>query len=214
MLRLCWKRGDNKDRWLATIDTAKAILINQHRLHDNAWVNYKFNSFGWLNTSADLYYLSEESGYAHLYIKPLNSQARVVTSGKFEVDSLTLTSDDQFMYFKGNKKHPGIYEIYRVTLADNTLQEITNLNGMTDYKLSPDEQSLLLTHSSLVRPPELYLQSVDNQSVSQLTQTTSQAFLDINWLAPDIVPIQSSHTEKPIYSRIYTPQEYASWSKV
>ena len=204
---------DNKDRWLATIDTAKATLINQHRLHDNAWVNYKFNSFGWLNTSADLYYLSEESGYAHLYLKPLNGQARVVTSGKFEVDSLTLTSDDQFMYFKGNKKHPGIYEIYRVTLADNTLQEITNLNGMTDYKLSPDEQSLLLTHSSLVRPPELYLQSVDNQSVSQLTQTTSQAFLDINWLAPDIVPIQSSHTEKPIYSRIYTPRNMQAGQK-
>ena len=204
---------DNKDRWLATIDTAKATLINQHRLHDNAWVNYKFNSFGWLNTSTDLYYLSEESGYAHLYLKPLNGQARAVTSGIFEVDSLTLTSDDQFMYFKSNKKHSGIYEIYRVALADNSLQEITNLNGMTDYQLSPDEHSLLLTHSSLVRPPELYLQSVDNQLVSQLTQTTSQAFLDINWLAPDIVPIKSSHTEHPIYSRVYTPRDMQAGQK-
>jgi len=204
---------DNKDRWLATIDTDNATLINQHRLHDNAWVNYKFNSFGWLNTSTDLYYLSEETGYAHLYLKPLNGLARAVTSGKFEVDSLTLTSDDQFMYFKGNKKHPGIYEIYRVALADNTLQEITNLNGMTDYQLSPDEQSLLLTHSSLVRPPELYWQSVAKQSVTQLTQTTSQAFLDINWLAPDIVPIKSSHTEQPIYSRVYTPRDILAGQK-
>jgi dipeptidyl aminopeptidase/acylaminoacyl peptidase len=204
---------DNKDRWLATIDTDNAILINQHRLHDNAWVNYKFNSFGWLNTSTDLYYLSEETGYSHLYLKPLNGQARAVTSGKFEVDSLTLTSDDQFMYFKGNKKHPGIYEIYRVALADNTLQEITHLNGMTDYQLSPDEQSLLLTHSSLVRPPELYWQSVAKQSAKQLTQTTSQAFLDINWLAPDIVPIKSSHTEHSIYSRVYTPRDMQAGQK-
>jgi dipeptidyl aminopeptidase/acylaminoacyl peptidase len=204
---------DNKDRWLATIDTDNAILINQHRLHDNAWVNYKFNSFGWLNTSTDLYYLSEETGYSHLYLKPLNGQARAVTSGKFEVDSLTLTSNDQFMYFKGNKKHPGIYEIYRVALADNTLQEITHLNGMTDYQLSPDEQSLLLTHSSLVRPPELYWQSVANQSVMQLTETTSQAFLDINWLAPDIVPIKSSHTQQPIYSRVYTPRDMQAGQK-
>ncbi|PKG99666.1 prolyl oligopeptidase family serine peptidase [Paraglaciecola sp. MB-3u-78] len=204
---------DNKDRWLATIDTDNAILINQHRLHDNAWVNYKFNSFGWLNTSTDLYYLSEETGYSHLYLKPLNGQARAVTSGKFEVDSLTLTSDDQFMYFKGNKKHPGIYEIYRVALADNTLQEITHLNGMTDYQLSPDEQSLLLTHSSLVRPPELYWQSVAKQSAMQLTQTSSQAFLDINWLAPDIVPIKSSHTEHPIYSRVYTPRDMQAGQK-
>lgn len=198
---------DNKDRWLATVDTANATLVNQHRLHDDAWVNYKFNSFGWLNTSTDLYYLSEETGYSQLYIKPLNGQARAVTSGNFEVDSLTLTSDDQFMYFKGNKKHPGIYEIYRVALAENTLQQITNLNGMTDYQLSPDEQTLLLTHSSLVRPPELYLQSVANQGAVQLTHTISQAFLDINWLAPDIVPIKSTHTEQPIYSRVYTPRD-------
>jgi dipeptidyl aminopeptidase/acylaminoacyl peptidase len=198
---------DNKDRWLATVDTANATLVNQHRLHDDAWVNYKFNSFGWLNTSTDLYYLSEETGYSQLYIKPLNGQVRAVTSGNFEVDSLTLTSDDQFMYFKGNKKHPGIYEIYRVALAENTLQQITNLNGMTDYQLSPDEQALLLTHSSLVRPPELYLQSVENQDAVQLTHTISQVFLDINWLAPDIVPIKSTHTEQPIYSRVYTPRD-------
>jgi len=204
---------DNKDRWLATVDTVNATLVNQHRLHDDAWVNYKFNSFGWLNTSTDLYYLSEETGYSQLYIKPLNGQARAVTSGNFEVDSLTLTSDDQFMYFKGNKKHPGIYEIYRVALADNTLQEITNFNGMTDYQLSPDEQSLLLTHSSLVRPPELYWQSVTNQDAVQLTHTISQAFLDINWLSPDIVPIKSTHTEQPIYSRVYTPRDMQSGQK-
>lgn len=198
---------DNKDRWLASVNTVDGTLVNQHRLQDDAWVNYKFNSFGWLNNSAELYYLSEETGYSHLYIKPLNGQAKAVTSGRFEVDSLTLTADDQFMYFKGNKKHPGIYEIYRVALNNNDLEEVTNLNGMTDYELSPDEQSLLLTHSGLVRPPELYLQSVVNRKATQLTQTTSQAFLDIDWLAPDIVPIRSSHTANPIYSRVYSPRD-------
>ena len=198
---------DNKDRWLASVNIDDAKLVNQHRLHDDAWINYKFNSFGWLNNSADLYYLSEETGYSHLYIKPLNGQARAVTFGTFEVDALTLSRDDQFMYFKGNKKHPGIYEVYRVALNNNTLEEITHLNGMTDYQLSPDEQSLLLTHSTLVRPPELYLQSVTNKSVIQLTQTTSQAFLDINWLAPDIVPIKSTHTQQPIFSRVYSPRD-------
>jgi dipeptidyl aminopeptidase/acylaminoacyl peptidase len=204
---------DNKDRWLATVNTHDATLVNQHRLHDDAWINYKFNSFGWLNNSDDLYYLSEETGYSHLYIKPLNGQARAVTSGNFEVDTLTLSSDDKFMYFKGNKKHPGIYEIYRVALANNILEAVTNLNGMTDYQLSPDEQSLLLTHSSLVRPPELFIQLITDQSAIQLTETTSQAFLDINWLAPDIVPIKSTHTQQPIYSRVYAPREMQAGQK-
>lgn len=204
---------DNKDRWLTTVDMVAGQLVNQHRLFDEAWVNYKFNSFGWLNNTTDLYYLSEESGYSHLYLKPLNGQAQALTSGQFEVDALTLTHDDQYFYFKANIKHPGIYEVHRVTLSDKKLEAITNLNGMTDYQLSPNEQNLLLTHSSLTRPPELFFQSIGDFSATQLTHTTNQAFLDIDWLAPDIVPIRSSHTEQPIYSRVYTPRNMQSTQK-
>jgi hypothetical protein len=41
------KAWDNKDRWLATVDLAKAAFVEQHRLHDKAWINYDFNNFGW-----------------------------------------------------------------------------------------------------------------------------------------------------------------------
>ncbi len=37
---------DNKDRWIATVDLENATLNTQHRLHDDAWVNYRFNAFG------------------------------------------------------------------------------------------------------------------------------------------------------------------------
>ncbi|MFT2091188.1 prolyl oligopeptidase family serine peptidase [Paraglaciecola sp. 2405UD69-4] len=197
---------DNKDRWLTSVDLATAKLKNQHRLHDDAWVNYDFNSFGWLHKSKALYYLSEESGYANLYLKPLNGEARALVSGQFEVNNLTLSQDDSFMYFKANKKHPGIYEIYRVAIQSLAVQELTNLNGMTDYQLSPDEQSLLLTHSTLTRPPELYVKNIGDENAKQITHTISQAFLDIDWIAPDIVPIPSSHTEQPIFSRVYAPK--------
>jgi dipeptidyl aminopeptidase/acylaminoacyl peptidase len=197
---------DNKDRWLTTVDVNDGKLVTQHRLHDDAWVNYQFNSFGWLNNSDSLYYLSEQSGYGHLYLKPYAAKAKALTQGKFEVDSLTLSADDKFIYFQANKKHPGIYEIYRVKLENGEIEPLTELNGMTDYVLSPDEQSLLLTHSKLTMPPELYLKDLNKQTLVQLTHTVSEAFLAINWLAPDIVPIKSSHTEQPIYSRVYMPK--------
>lgn len=194
---------DNKDRWLTTVDLAQAKLINQHRLHDDAWINYKLNSFGWLNHSTDLYYLSEESGYAHIYIKPINKKAKALTFGEYVVDELTLSADDESIYFKANIKHPGIYEIYKVSIQTGEIKQLTNLNGMTDYSLSPNEQSLLLTHSSLIKPPELFVQHLNGKAAKQITDTTSKAFLDINWVAPDIVPIQSSHISRPIFSRVY-----------
>ncbi|MEP0357119.1 prolyl oligopeptidase family serine peptidase [Paraglaciecola sp.] len=197
---------DNKDRWLTTVDVSEGKLESQHRLHDDAWINYKFNSFGWLQNSKALYYLSEESGYANLYLKPIAGAATALVSGAFEVDSLTLSQDDSFIYFKANIKHPGIYEIYRVGVQSGNIETLTDLNGMTDYQLSPNEQSLLLTHSKLTRPPELYVKAINDSAAKQITHTTSQAFLDIDWIAPDIVPIKSSYTDKPIFSRVYAPK--------
>ncbi|GAC33834.1 S9 family peptidase [Paraglaciecola polaris] len=199
---------DNKDRWLATVDLQQHTLVNQHRLHDDAWVNYQFNSFGWFNHSEQLYYLSEESGYAQLYKKPLSGKASALTSGQFEVDDLTLTQNDDYLYFKANQKHPGIYEIYRVNVSNGEIEALTDLNGMTDYALSPDESKLLLTHSSVTMPPELYLQdATPGAQVTRLTHTISAEFLAMPLVAPDIVPVKSSNTLQPIFSRVYMPTD-------
>ena len=113
------------------------------------------------------------------------------------------------MYFKANKKHPGIYEIYRVNVETGEHETLTELNGMTDYVLSPGEDALLLTHSKVTQPPELFLQTLTSgSSPVQLTNTVSEAFKALPWTAPQIVAIPSSHTDKPIYARVYLPEGY------
>ncbi|RDV27594.1 S9 family peptidase [Alteromonas aestuariivivens] len=200
---------DNKDRWIATVDFDRKTLVNQHRLHDDAWVNYYFNEFGWLNQSEKLYFLSEHSGYSHLYVQTPGQAPRAMTSGQYVVSDPTLTSDDRYAYFKANKKHPGIYEIYRVDLHSGQHEALTDLNGMTDYVLSPDEQNLLLTHSTVSRPPELYLQAAESgASAQQITDTVSDEFLALPWTAPQVVAIPSSYTAQPIYARVYLPEDY------
>jgi dipeptidyl aminopeptidase/acylaminoacyl peptidase len=205
---------DNKDRWLATVDLEDEKLVNQHRLHDDAWVNYHFNSFGWFQKQASLYFLSEQTGYSQLYVKPINGKVRALTKGAFEINDLTLSADDNYIYYKANQKHPGIYEIYRVNVADGRVDTLTDLNGKTDYVLSDDESQLLLTHSKLTQPPELYIKAVASQNAAkQLTFTTTDAFKQINWNAPEIVPVKSSHVDKPIYSRLYLPVNHDQGEK-
>lgn len=200
---------DNKDRWIVTVNFEEKRLETQHRLHDDAWINYNFNQFGWLNRSETLYYQSEESGYSHLYIKPLKGKAKALTAGRYEVDNITLTRDDKFFYFQANIKHPGIYEIYRVDITTAEQTALTDLNGMTDYQLSPDEQHLLLTHSKTTQLPELFLQKAQpNVAVTQLTDTASSEFKAIAWRAPQVVAVPSTHTQQPIYARVYLPDNY------
>ncbi|MDF2179999.1 prolyl oligopeptidase family serine peptidase [Aliiglaciecola sp. CAU 1673] len=208
------KAWDNKDRWIATVDFRKNSLVSQHRLHDDAWINYKFNSFGWLNNSETLYFLSEQSGYAHLYKKTLNTKEQALTFGRYEVDDLTLTRDDQYIYFRANIKHPGIYEVYRVSLTNGDIQAMTDMGGNNLYVLSPDEQKLLVNHSTVTMPPELYVQQADvGAKPVKYTDTVSDAFKAMPWSAPQIVPVPSSHSQQPIYAKLYLPEGYQEGEK-
>ena len=200
---------DNKDRWLATVDFENNKLVSQHRLHDDAWIAYAFNDFGWLNDSTTLYYLSEESGYSQLYKKPLNGKATALTQGQFEVSDLTLTDDNSAIYYKANIEHPGLYEIYRVNPQTGVSEQVTDLNGMTDYTLSPDQSKLLLRHSKITMPTELYVaEAKANTTATRLTNTVSDAFLAKKLTAPKIVAVPSSHTDQPIYAKVYYPADY------
>ena len=200
---------DNKDRWLATVDFKNNKLVSQHRLHDDAWIAYAFNDFGWLNNSNTLYYLSEESGYSQLYKKPLNGTATALTKGQFEVSNLTLTADNSAIYYKANVEHPGLYEIYRVNPQTAQSEQVTDLNGMTDYTLSPDETKLLLNHSKINMPNELYIADAKaNTQAKRLTYTVSDEFLAKKLTTPKIVAVPSSHTNQPIYAKVYYPADY------
>ncbi|MDT0604821.1 prolyl oligopeptidase family serine peptidase [Thalassotalea sp. W431] len=198
---------DNKDRWLASVNLLENKLVSQHRLHDDAWVNYAFNEFGWINNS--LYYLSEESGYSHLYTKSLKGQPKKLTSGAFEVSNVTLTKDNKRFIFKANKKHPGIYEIYQLAIDTGNMTALTDLGGMNDYALSPDESKLLINHSTVTMPPELYVKNIDKQvKAKRITHTVSEKFLSLPWVAPTVVAIPSSYQDDPVYSRVYLPKGY------
>ncbi|WP_091988395.1 S9 family peptidase [Pseudoalteromonas denitrificans] len=200
---------DNKDRWIASVDFEKSKFVSQHRLHDDAWINYAFNDFGWFNHSDTLYFLSEESGYSQLYKKPLNGKASALTQGQFVISNLDLSKDDKHIYYKANEKHPGIYEVYRINTETEKREAITDLNGMTDFKLSPDESKLLLSHSKIMLPTELYVTDVTPGSeVVRLTNTVSDQFKNTQLIAPKVVAVASSHTEQPIYAKVYYPADY------
>jgi dienelactone hydrolase len=211
---LMLKALDNKDRWIATVDLQKKTLVPQHRLHDTAWINYSFNDYGWLNNTDSLYYLSEESGYSHLYVKPLKGKAKKLTSGTFEVSDPVLSSDDQFIYFKANVAHPGNYEVYRAVLANGNTEQLTKLGGSTDFTLSPDEQKLLLRHSTNLMPEELYVvDAAPGAEVKRLTDTISAEFKQLPLVAPQIVAVPSSHGEQPVFSKVYYPADYQQGEK-
>lgn len=206
---LMLRAWDNKDRWIATVNFDSAELVSQHRLHDDAWINRDYNDFDWVPGQNALWYASEEDGFGHLYVKSLNSRSgRQLTSGNYSVDNVILSGDGDYLYYNANKPHPGIYEIYRVRISNGETEQLTELGGINTFELSPDEQSLLITHSNAVQPQELYIQPVNQRAPERLTYTVSDEFNAIPWQAGDIVAVPSRHVDEPIYSRVYLPEGY------
>jgi dipeptidyl aminopeptidase/acylaminoacyl peptidase len=201
---------DNKDRWIATVDPDEPQLVLQHRLTDSAWINWRYNELGWLPDGETLWYLSEETGYSHLYLRRVASgDSRALTAGDFEVSAPHPDRSGEHIYYVANVEHPGVYEIYRVAVATGAIERLTNLGGVNEFQLSPDERRLLVVHSEIDQHPELYEQAAEvGAEARRLTFTVSDEFRAVDWVIPEIVEVPSSHVERPIYSKLYKPRDF------
>ena len=198
---------DNKDRWIASVDLDKGKLVTEDRLHDDAWINYTHNQFGWIADSEQYYFLSEKTGYSQLYLKTEGKKAKALTQGQYVVSDVTVGPKAEYLYYKANKTQPGIYNVYRVDIKTGKDEQLTNWKGTLDYKLSPDGSALLLTASTRTKPNELYVQKIGGK-LKQLTHYTSKAFANYQWQAPEVVKVKSSHGAGDIYARVYVPQGF------
>jgi len=202
--------ADFKDRWLVTVPAAGDDWVLQQRLTDPAWINWDYNDFGWLDDNLTLWYLSEESGYSHLYTKRIDARrSRQLTRGEFVVREPAIDAGQRFAYVVANRAQPGNYEIYRVPLGGGDLEQVTDLDGISSFVLSPDGSRLLVSRSTMDRHADLYLGAADgNEPLRQLTDTVSERFKGIAWVVPQIVEVPSSHVKRKIFSKLYLPPDF------
>ncbi len=215
---------DNKDRWIAAVDSAAGELRPLHRMSDPAWINYAFQDLGWLADDRTIWFLSEETGYSQLFLMDTVTGSRVrVTHGDFVVQAPAASPDGDFLYFEANRNHPGIFEVFRVPLAGGlaegrsveaavagAVEQVTDLGGLNSFLLSPEGGNLLVLHSTAGRPPELWLQGArPGAEATPLTKTTSAEFLAIDWVEPRFVEVPSSHVDRPVHARLYLPPSAA-----
>ena len=202
---------DNKDRWIATVDLAGAQLKPLHRLSEQAWVNYDNNEFGWLPDNRTLWYLSEQSGYSHLYTQDANgangTTARALTSGKWEASDVRWSHDGSLAYVMCNRATPGDYEVCAVDARNGAIREVTSLDGVERFRLSPDQRKLLVHYSSSYTPVQIATVAVGGGAATRLTDTRSAEFKARQWIEPEYVTVPSSDGGDPVWAKLYRPAQ-------
>ena len=209
-LRAC----DNKDRWIASLNFTQRTLRPQHRLHDDAWINWNFNEFGWEHDNRTLWYVSEQSGYAQLYTKALDGKAQTLTHGTFEVSHPALSADGRWFYLRANAQAPNAYDVYRIPVGGGQLQRVTHDQGMQSFALSHAGTQLLVTHSSSYVPPQLAMVAADGSGAPrELTDTRTPQYKALSWVDPDFVQVTSTHFKGTISAKFYKPVDFDQSTK-
>lgn len=198
---------DNKDRWIAVVDFTDAKLQPRHRLRDPAWINWTYNDFGWLPDGKTLWYLSEQSGYSHLYVTD-GAKTKALTQGAWEASSPVLAADGRGFYFLCNRQWPGDYEVCNVGADGGAVREVTALDGVESFVLSPDGGKLLVRHSDSYTPPQLATIGTDGQGLRELTDTRKPEFKAIaDWIKPEYVKVPSKHGAGVVWGKYYGPKQ-------
>ncbi|HKN78411.1 MAG TPA: S9 family peptidase [Lysobacter sp.] len=197
---------DNKDRWIAGVDFAGAKLLDRHRLTDPAWINWGFNDFGFAPDGA-LWFLSEESGWSHLYVSDGNGAPRAITSGKWEASQPQLSADGKRFLFLCNRAWPGDYEVCEVDRNGGTVREVTALDGVEDFVVSPDDARLLVRHSGSYLPPQVAVVDIRGGNATELTDTRTPAYKARTWIQPEYVQVPSKHGAGTIWGKYYGPKQ-------
>lgn len=202
---------DNKDRWIMQLDaeTGKLKLLDRQR--DEAWIGGPGVSgfgatLGWMD-DAQFYYQSEATGYSHLYVYDVKSNTKkALTSGKYEVQSVSLSNNNQYFYLLTNEEHPGKLNWYRINKDGSSKEKITDKTGGYEVSMSPDEKWIAYRYSYSNKPWELFVQ--ENSAGKQSTQITNRAvsdeFKSYAWRDPQMITIPARDGQQ-IYARLYEP---------
>lgn len=202
---------DNKDRWIMQLNPETGKLRMLDRQRDEAWIAGPGISgfgmtFGWINDN-EFYFQSEATGYSHLYAYNVSTNTRkALTTGKYEVQSVSLSNDRKYFYLLTNEEHPGKQHWYRIQTDGSGKEKITQMTGGYEVSLSPDEKWIAYRYSYSNKPWELYLQenAAGKEAVQLTNKAQSEEFKSYAWRDPKMITIPARDGQQ-IHARLYEP---------
>jgi dipeptidyl aminopeptidase/acylaminoacyl peptidase len=204
------RAADNRDRWLVLLEgeTGRGRVLDAQ--HDDAWIRPAQGNggFGWIDATR-LYFLSEASGFQHLYVADTAAEvpAKALTSGRYEVQDVRLSRDRRTFYLTTNQDDPGERHLYALPVAGGPAVKLTTRTGAHAAVVAPDDETVADVYSNARTPPEVYLgRRGADAGARQVTQSTRAPFRTYAWREPRVVLFEARDGTK-VPARLFTPED-------
>jgi dipeptidyl aminopeptidase/acylaminoacyl peptidase len=197
------RAADNKDSWLLAFDpaTANGRVISHE--HDPAWVQWlSEGSAGFVPNSGNVWFISERSGWLHLYTVPFEGgEPRAITSGQYEVDEVAVSGDRKSFYLTTSQESLFERHLYRVPVTGGALTKVTTTAGWHNALTSLDGTLFADLYSYTNKPTELYINS------TRVTTSPAPEFATYPWLDVPIVHF-TARDGKSVPAHLYKPDNW------
>ncbi len=123
---------------------------------EETWIEND-NPVKWLAGGKEFLWISERSGWRHVYRANLESgELQVVTRGSFDViDVEAIDETKGILYFAASPENPTQRYLYQVPLSGGEIQRVTpaGQSGWHTYQIAPSFEVAIHTFSNLTTPP-------------------------------------------------------------
>lgn len=206
---------DDQDRWLWAVDVASGERTLVDHLHDDAWVAGPCFSqcVGFVPGTDRIYFVSEHTGYAQMYaVNSDGSDKRALTTGQWEVLSITMPEDRSNFILRTNEGSPFNEHMWTMEFDGSDREQRTEGDGRFNATLSPNGRRVALVHDVTNHPPELYLADAgDLSDMGAVTMTPTDEWMSFPWIRPDIIQFEAEDGTM-VPARIYRPEDMGAES--
>jgi dipeptidyl aminopeptidase/acylaminoacyl peptidase len=176
--------------------------------------NLPLNLVNWLDKCDEIIYVSEKSGWRHMYLVDVKTaEMKPITSGEWVLRGIDkIDEDNRQVWFRASGKNPDqdpyFVHYYRVNFDGSGLVALTAGNGSHSIQFSPDRKYIIDTYSRVDMPPVNELRRTSDRSlVCKLEEADILQLVSNGWQPPEVFVAKGRDGTTDIWGIIARPRD-------